>query len=113
MVSGLDFKTAPLGVFLCIVDKKAAKKVEHFQQSIYLWVGYSVICLMLPFLNKKKNDEPVQSPEDKKRPLDELENDITVLKNEEMLKIEGGKTEPITFSDVLGWSSSLGGTIKQ
>lgn len=68
---------------------------------------------MLPFFSKKKSDVAHGSAEEKKRPLEELQANLTVLDKKDMVKLEGGKTGSRSFTDVLGWTSSLGETIPQ
>ena len=69
---------------------------------------------MFPLFSRKKNDDDnLSGPEDKKRQLDDLQSDLTVLDKDDMMKLEGGQTGTRTFTDMLGWSSSLGETIPQ
>ncbi len=70
---------------------------------------------MFDFRDKKKNDSPAPSyPEQKKNSLDEInKDDLTVLEREQMNKVVGSKSVPVSFSDILTWSSSLGGTTPQ
>jgi hypothetical protein len=86
------------------------KKTATFTRSLR-----SKIKPMFPLFNKKKNDDPNHSglPEDKKSSLDNLQSDLTVLDKKDMVKLEGGKTGSRSFTDMLGWTSSLGGTIPQ
>ena len=69
---------------------------------------------MFDFRDKKKNDPPAPSNhEQKKNSLDEIKDDLTVLEREQMNKVVGSKSVPVSFSDILTWSSSLGGPTPQ
>ncbi len=69
---------------------------------------------MFDFRDKKKNDLPVQSTHDqKKNSLDDIKEDVTILERDQMNKVVGSKSVPVSFSDILTWSSSLGGPTPQ
>ncbi len=69
---------------------------------------------MFDFRDKKKNELPTQSSHDqKKNSLDDIKDDLTVLERDEMNRLMGSKSVPVSFSDILTWSSSLGGPTPQ
>ncbi|MCC7246708.1 MAG: hypothetical protein IT269_13575 [Saprospiraceae bacterium] len=60
---------------------------------------------------KKKNDLDTKDQDRKKRSLDEIESDLTVLGKSEMTKLGGGKDSTKPFTDFPDLRDSLGGTI--
>ena len=69
---------------------------------------------MFDFRDKKKNDLPASpNHEQKKNSLEDIKDDLTVLEREQMNKVIGSKSVPVSFSDILTWSSSLGGPTPQ
>ncbi len=69
---------------------------------------------MFDFRDKKKNDLPAPPHhEQKKNSLEDIKDDLTVLEREQMNKVVGSKSTPVSFSDILTWSSSLGGPTPQ
>lgn len=63
----------------------------------------------------KKTDEPTEKPqpENAKSQLDSLQESMTILEKEEMVRVEGGKSGSKQFDQFFGWTSSCGGTIPQ
>jgi len=69
---------------------------------------------MLSFFSKKTT-EPTQKEksDNTKTPLGELQETVQVLKPDEMIRVEGGKSSSKQFDQVFTWNSSCGGTIPQ
>jgi hypothetical protein len=65
--------------------------------------------MIFPF-GKKKDNNADQEQEKKKRSLDDIEADLTVLDKDEMNKVEGGKTNN-SFGSLGDLRDSLGSTI--
>lgn len=63
----------------------------------------------------KKTDDSAEKnqPENTKTQLDSLQDSMTVLEKEEMVRVEGGKGGSKQFDQVFSWNSSCGGTIPQ
>ena len=69
---------------------------------------------MFPFFSKKTNEPTNKNqPADAKSQLDELQESMTVLEKEEMVRVEGGKSGSKQFDQFFNWNSSCGGTIPQ
>jgi hypothetical protein len=66
--------------------------------------------MIFPF-GKKKNQASLFGEQEKKRSLDEIESDLTVLGKSEMNRVEGGKESKRSFTDFSDLRDSLGGTI--
>ena len=69
---------------------------------------------MFPFFSKK-NDESTHKthPDNAKSQLENLQQTMTVLDKDEMVRVEGGKSGSKAFSSVFNWNSSCGETIPQ
>lgn len=63
------------------------------------------------FFNKKKENQNPKDQEGKKRSLEEMEADLTVLNKSEMNKLGGGKETTKTLNHLPDLRDSLGGTI--
>jgi hypothetical protein len=69
---------------------------------------------MFPFFSKKTNESTEKKqPEDAKSQLDSLQESMTVLEKDEMVRVEGGKSGSKQFDQFFNWNSSCGGTIPQ
>lgn len=72
---------------------------------------------ILPFFSKKTTEPaPKEQPENantNNSQLDKLKDTFQVLENEEMIRLEGGKSTPKPFDQIFTWNSSCGGTIPQ
>jgi len=65
--------------------------------------------MIFPFGKKKDNDADDEQAK-KKRSLDDIESDLTVLDKDEMNKVEGGKSNN-SFGSLNDLRDSLGSTI--
>ncbi|MBX2889338.1 MAG: hypothetical protein KF734_00265 [Saprospiraceae bacterium] len=65
--------------------------------------------MIFPF-GKKKDNNAENEQDKKKRSLDDIEADLTVLDKDEMNKVEGGKTNN-SFGSLGDLRDSLGSTI--
>ena len=65
--------------------------------------------MIFPF-GKKKDNNADHEQDKKKRSLDDIEADLTVLDKDEMNKVEGGKTNN-SFGSLGDLRDSLGSTI--
>ncbi|GAB4494548.1 MAG: hypothetical protein KIS77_00715 [Saprospiraceae bacterium] len=65
--------------------------------------------MIFPF-GKKKDNNADNEQDKKKRSLDDIEADLTVLDKDEMNKVEGGKTNN-SFGSLGDLRDSLGSTI--
>jgi hypothetical protein len=65
--------------------------------------------MIFPF-GKKKDSDAAAEQDKKKRSLDDIEADLTVLDKDEMNKVEGGKTNN-SFGSLNDLRDSLGSTI--
>lgn len=65
--------------------------------------------MIFPF-GKKKDNNADSEQDKKKRSLDDIEADLTVLDKDEMNKVEGGKTNN-SFGSLGDLRDSLGSTI--
>lgn len=65
--------------------------------------------MIFPFGKKKDNDADDEQTK-KKRSLDDIESDLTVLDKDEMNKVEGGKSNN-SFGSLGDLRDSLGSTI--
>lgn len=65
--------------------------------------------MIFPF-GKKKDNHADNEQDKKKRSLDDIEADLTVLDKDEMNKVEGGKTNN-SFGSLGDLRDSLGSTI--
>ena len=65
---------------------------------------------MLFSFGKKKDNDAASEQNKKKRSLDDIEADLTVLDKDEMNKVEGGKSNS-TFGSLSDIRDSLGSTI--
>jgi hypothetical protein len=63
------------------------------------------------FFNKKKESAEPKQQEGKKRSLNEIEADLTVLNKSEMNKLGGGKETTKSLNNFPDLRDSLGGTI--
>lgn len=69
---------------------------------------------MFPFFSKKTNESTDKDQQDKsKSQLDSLQESMTVLEKDEMVRVEGGKSGSKQFDQFFNWNSSCGGTIPQ
>ena len=71
---------------------------------------------MFPFFSKKTNessDNKNQPDNNTKSQLDKLQDSMTVLDKDEMVRVEGGKSGSKQFDQFFNWNSSCGGTIPQ
>lgn len=69
---------------------------------------------MFPFFSKKTNESSKKDQaENTKSQLDSLQQTMTVLEKDEMVRVEGGKSGSKAFSSVFNWNSSCGETIPQ
>lgn len=69
---------------------------------------------MFPFFSKKTDETTSKNqPENTKSQLDSIQESVTVLDKEEMVRVEGGKSGSKQFDQVFTWNSSCGGTIPQ
>ena len=60
------------------------------------------------------NDSPrTGQPDNTKSQLENLQQTMTVLDKDEMVRVEGGKSGSKAFSSVFNWNSSCGETIPQ
>ena len=69
---------------------------------------------MFSFFSKKTDDtnnKPQQEPV--KSQIESIQDSMTVLEKDEMVRVEGGKSGSKAFSQVFNWNSSCGGTIPQ
>lgn len=66
--------------------------------------------MIFPF-GKKKDESNVVGEEKKKRSLNDIESDLTVLGKSEMNRVEGGKETKKPLADFSDLRDSLGGTI--
>jgi hypothetical protein len=99
----------------CTFQLKKRRSFCPYRKKAYLWpTTFDAAFALPPFSNKNKNDDPASGVPDEKKPsLKDIKDGLTVLDKDEMVKLEGGKTGSRSFTDVLGWSSSLGETIPQ
>lgn len=69
---------------------------------------------MFPFFSKKTDESTnKKQPENAKSQLDSLQDSMTVLDKDEMVRVEGGKSGSKQFDQIFNWNSSCGGTIPQ
>lgn len=69
---------------------------------------------MFPFFSKKTDESTNKNqPENTKSQLDSIQESVTVLDKDEMVRVEGGKSGSKQFDQVFTWNSSCGGTIPQ
>ncbi len=69
---------------------------------------------MFPFFSKKTDESTNKNqPENTKSQLDTIQESVTVLDKDEMVRVEGGKSGSKQFDQVFTWNSSCGGTIPQ
>lgn len=69
---------------------------------------------MFPFFPKKNDESTTKNqPDNTKSQLENLQQTMTVLDKDEMVRVEGGKSGSKPFSSVFNWNSSCGDTIPQ
>lgn len=69
---------------------------------------------MFPFFSKKTNESTEKNqPDTAKSQLDALQDSMTILEKDEMVRVEGGKSGSKQFDQFFNWNSSCGGTIPQ
>ncbi len=69
---------------------------------------------MFTFFSKKSEDTANKTqPDPAKSQLDAIQDSLTVLDKEEMVRVEGGKSGSKPFDQIFNWNSSCGGTIPQ
>ena len=69
---------------------------------------------MFPFFSKKNDESTTKNqPDNTKSQLENLQQTMTVLDKDEMVRVEGGKSGSKAFSSVFNWNSSCGETIPQ
>ena len=69
---------------------------------------------MFPFFSKKTDESTEKNQQDNsKSQLDSLQESMTVLEKDEMVRVEGGKSGSKQFDQFFNWNSSCGGTIPQ
>ncbi|TNE54675.1 MAG: hypothetical protein EP344_14055 [Bacteroidetes bacterium] len=69
---------------------------------------------MFSFFSKKTDESTNKDqPDNTKSQLDSIQESVTVLDKDEMVRVEGGKSGSKQFDQVFTWNSSCGGTIPQ
>lgn len=69
---------------------------------------------MFSFFSKKTDESTNKDqPDNTKSQLDSIQETVTVLDKDEMVRVEGGKSGSKQFDQVFTWNSSCGGTIPQ
>lgn len=69
---------------------------------------------MFKFFSKKTDESANKiQPDHTISNLETLQDSMTVLDKDEMIRVEGGKSGSKQFDQIFNWNSSCGGTIPQ